>query len=185
MGLHKVLWLAIAMTFLRGPALSSAAISVAFDYTYDSGGFFADSTRKNLLQAAANEIGSRLADTLAPINPGSGNAWRATFFNPADGNETYRQDLTIAANTMVVYVGARILGSYTLAQGGFGGYSALGTAEWKSTVVIREQPGAPTSDFGPWGGSIVFNSSSINWFFGSDPTTLESFPGQYDFSPWL
>lgn len=72
----------------------------------------------------------------------------------------------------------------TLGIGGPGGFSAGGTAAFLNTVRARGQSGAllandPT-DFGPWGGSITFDTDAA-WYFDPDPLTLEVFPGQNDF----
>jgi hypothetical protein len=56
-----------------------------------------------------------------------------------------------------------------LGFGGPGGYGASGTTQqWLDTVAHRGQGqtrGPSATDFGPWGGSITFNSAS-NWHFG-------------------
>src|SRR6478736_1841194 len=64
------------------------SVAIQFDYRYDSSGFFNDQARKDVLQAAANAITSRLNDTLDAIPaPTGNNSWTATFTNPSTGNE--------------------------------------------------------------------------------------------------
>ena len=88
----------------------------------------------------------------------------------------------IPANTLRVFVGGRALSGSTLGEGGYGGYSANGNTAWLNTVAARGQTGAfaPTpNDFGPWGGSIAFDTSHTNWFFGSTTSGLAN--NQSDF----
>ena len=162
--------------------VTTRAVSITFDYTYDAGGFFSgnNSSRRSILDLAASVYETRLYDSLTAITPGGANSWSVEFSNPATGAEVTLNNLSVAADTLVVYVGARSLGGSTLGYGGYGGYSASGNAGFVSTVATRGQSGAPSTEFGPWGGDITFNSAST-WYFDSDPTTTESFAGQNDF----
>jgi hypothetical protein len=63
-----------------------------------------------------------------------------------------------------------------LALASIGGYSASGTQSFLDTIKARGQTGALAStptDFGPWGGSIAFQSTA-NWHFSNSTTGLES-----------
>ena len=162
------------------------AITITFDYTYDTSGFFSGSnaSRRDILDQAASAFSSRFNDSLSAITPSGGNSWSATFSNPSSPSSTVSlSNLSVAANTIVVYVGAADLGTNVLGQGGPGGYSSNGNSTWLNNVAARGQTGAlgsnPT-DFGPWGGAISF-STTASWYFDSNPTTVESFPGQNDF----
>lgn len=166
-------------------ALPAAALTVTFDFSYDSSGFFsgANAARRDVLQQAAAEFGARLTDSLNAITPSPGNAWTATFANPSNPAASVSlSDLSVAANTVVIYVGAADLGAGALAQGQPGGYSANGQATWINNVAARGQTGAlgnPPTDFGLWGGAISFNSTAA-WHTDTTPATVEPFPGQYD-----
>ncbi|VAX07897.1 hypothetical protein MNBD_GAMMA25-1142 [hydrothermal vent metagenome] len=149
----------------------AAAISIVFDYSYDSSGFFADTQRVSLLNAAGNALGSRLQDTLGAITPGGVNTFDASFINPGTGSTATINNYNVLDNTLVIYVGGRDLGS-TLGIGGSGGFSAGGTQSFIDSLN-RGQTGvdlAPPTDFGPWGGSISFNSTA-NWYFDTDLST--------------
>ena len=164
---------------------AQSAIIIDFDYTYDTGGFFADPLRKNLLSAAASEITSRLGDSLLAIDPiSSGYSWTAKIIAPDSGTLTSLGSLTVPTDTIKVYVGARDLGS-PLGLGATGAYTVGAPLSWLQTVTARGQAGAlatPKTDYGPWGGSISFNNNftTTSWYFDSNPATSESFSG-YDF----
>jgi hypothetical protein len=162
------------------------ALTITFDYTYDTSGFFsgANAGRRDVLAQAAAAYGSRITDSLAAIAPNGGNSWQATFANPSDPSATVSlSNLSVAADTIVIYVGAASLGSGVLAQAAPGGFSSNGNSTWLNNVAARGQTGAlgssPT-DFGPWGGAISFNSGAA-WHFDPSPGTIEPFAGQHDF----
>ncbi len=136
---------------------SSGALRIRFDYSLDSSGFFADQSRRQLLQLAADIVTTKFSDTLAAIAPSGVNQWNASFQNPSTGQMTSVANLTIAANELVVYVGARNLSGNTLGLASTGGYSAGGTQAFLDLVKARGQTGALAStptDYGPWGGSL-------------------------------
>lgn len=154
------------------PALAN--IDIQFDYRYDSSGFFtgANSSRQDLLNAAASVFESRFQDNLTAIS--SPNTFSASFYEPDNGKITSIPDFGVAADQIVIFAGAYNLGG-TLAVGGPGG-SPLNDA------TSRGQPGALASvatDFAPWGGAISFNSAS-NWYMDTNTNTDESFSG-FDF----
>jgi hypothetical protein len=155
---------------------SSGALRIRFDYSLDSSGFFADQSRRQLLQLAADIVTTKFSDTLAAIAPSGVNQWNASFQNPSTGQMTSVANLTIAANELVVYVGARNLSGNTLGLASTGGYSAGGTQAFLDLVKARGQTGALAStptDYGPWGGSIAFRSNT-SWHFGASTIGLDS-----------
>src|SRR6185312_5957657 len=95
----------------------------------------------------------------------------ALFANPSDlSTPVTVNNLTVPANTLIVYVGDEDLsGQSDLGVGGPGGVSSSGVPAWNTLVSTRGEAGAaatPPTDFGPWGGSITFdNSSSAHWSF--------------------
>jgi hypothetical protein len=164
-----------------GSGQALAQPTVVFDYSLDTSGFFGavGSPQRAALDAAASRLTSRLADSLTAITPGSGNTWTATFNNPTSGAATNVTDLTIAANTIRIYVGGRSLGVGTLGLGQTGGFTASGSVAFGQTVASRGQAGAltsPPTDFGPWGGSIAFDSTTTWNFSLTGPVA-----GQVDF----
>lgn len=171
---------------LLGNSSANANIDIVFDYTYDTTGYFsgANSSRQSVLDSAATVFESRFEDTLLAINPGGGNQFTASFFNPSGTNEI-SQSFSVATDEIRVFVGAGDLGAGTLGIGGPGGYGVSGSQDFVNTVVARGQAGAlltPASsetDFGPWGGSIAFNNIS-SFYFDNDTTSDETFTG-FDF----
>lgn len=163
------------------PALAN--IDIQFDYRYDSSGFFtgANSSRQNLLNAAASTFESSFEDNLAAITSSGSDSFDVSFFQPNNGSKTVIPNFSVATNQIVVFAGARNL-SGAVAVGGPGGFSSNGSADFINNASSRAQSGALApieTDFGPWGGAISFNSTS-NWYFDSDLTRDESFSG-FDF----
>lgn len=174
----------ILLGLFTAPAVAQPTIVI--DYSFDTNNFFGTSVapdvlRRTALETAALRLSSRLADNLTAITPSGQNTWTADFANPATGLQVSVNNPTIAANVIRVYAGGRDLAGSTLGVGGPGGFSASGvTQEWLNTVAARGQSGAllPTpTDFGPWGGSITFDTVGPNWNFNLTPPSS----GQADF----
>lgn len=173
----------LAVLFL-GSQGASANIDIVFDYRYDSSGFFtgANSSRQNLLETAASAFETRFQDNLTAISPSGSNTFDASFFQPDNGNSTRISNFSVAADQIVVFVGAYNIPG-TLAVGGPGGFSGGGSSLFLDNARSRGQEGellSPPTDYGPWGGAISFNSTS-NWYFDPDTKTTESFANKYDF----
>lgn len=138
------------------------ALTITFDFGYDTSGFFNDVNRRNLLQQAANEISARLDAGFHGLTPSGSNTWTASFFNPSTGATQYVANRTIQANQIIIYAGARDLSGNQAAVGGYGGYSSSGDAYWNTLVAQRGVGG----DFATWGGSIAFDTNGTPWSFG-------------------
>lgn len=170
---------------------TSAPLRIRFDYSLDSGNFFggANTFRRDLLNRAAEVLTDRLADDLAAIRPVGKAEWIPSIFHPSIGNPSelsgipisLPKNLTIAANEIVVYAGARDLPGGNRGVAGPGTYSfpvASGTSAeieqilaFRDTVIARGEAGGlanPQTDIGPWGGSLSFDSQT-DWYFGLDP----------------
>ena len=158
------------------PNPAVATVILDFDYTYDTGFFKNNPQRQAALQAAVAGLSSLLNDNLSAITPGGGNTWTATFTNPTTNAATSIVGPQIAAQHILIYVGARAIGGSTIADSEFGKASAVGTAAWVNTVLNRGQ--AANTDFGPWGGEISFDTGR-NWNF--DPST-DVAANQFDFA---
>ncbi|MFK7818370.1 MAG: GEVED domain-containing protein, partial [Planctomycetaceae bacterium] len=152
------------------------AVTFKFDYRFDTGNFFDTGAKKNALNLAGNLLTSRLNDTLDAISPSGDNTWTATFTNPGNGRPTTLTDLSIAANEILIFPGGRDLQG-GLGRGGWGGYNWQGNSEWGKTVGFRGEADNGT-DFGPWGGTLAFNSTR-DWHFGSTIEGLDD--GEFDF----
>lgn len=155
-------------------------LTVQFDYTYDTNNFFDSPDKKAALQAAADAAVSRYSDTLAAIVPGNGNTWKAVIDHPATGGNIEVPNLTIPANTLIVFAGGRQMSS--LGIGGPGGFTSSGTTDWNDLVAGRGQSnvrGTQARDFGPYGGTITFDTDPAGgWYFGLDETQIA---GRSDF----
>lgn len=154
-------------------ALPVSAIEFRFDYSYDNNGFFDTGTldgqaARTRLETAAN-VFEPFTDNLSAITPGGSNSWTATFFHPATGNTQQVNNLTIAENEILVYAGGYDLSGSTIGQGGFGGYSASGTADFFDTLRRGQGSqddiqGSTATEFASWGGSITFDTE-VTWNF--------------------
>lgn len=165
-------------------AAAARAITIQFDYSFDTSGFFTSNpTAKTDLEAAAQFFDSHLTDTLTAITPGGANSWTADFNNPSTGSVASVSNLSISQNVIIIYAGAEDLGSGVLGEGGPGGFSINGSQPFIDTVQSRGQSGALASnatDCGPWGGSVSFGTN-VSWYFDSNPSTTETFGTQSDF----
>jgi hypothetical protein len=169
-----------SLSISNQPVLGS--LRFRFDYSLDSSGFFADIQRRRVLQNVGDAIASKFSDTLQAIIPSGTSTWTATFTDPTTGGAATRLNLTVNANEILVFVGARSMGN-TRGLASRGGFRNAGsTQEFIDLVRARGQKGAlsnPATDFGPWGGSLAFDSGS-NWHFGADTTELDA--NEFDFA---
>jgi hypothetical protein len=138
------------------------ALTIQFDYRFDTSGFFTDPSRRALLERAGTDLGSRIDANLGSIQASGSNSWAAMIFNPATGGQSEIANLTVATDTIVVFVGSRNLSYAEAGVGGTGGYRVAGSPSWFNSIASRAGTGA----FSLWGGSISFDSDS-NWYFGS------------------
>lgn len=135
-------------------------LSFQFDYTYDTGFFTGgNSGRQIYLTAVGSYITNLISGTeFSAITPSGANSRHAQVFDPRDVGATLDLgNVSVAANTIVVYVGAYNRGSSTLGVGGSGGFNpASGNGEWFDTLFYRgngsfKMPGV---------GAIAFNSTT-------------------------
>ena len=166
---------ALTAAALGLPLGAQAQIDIVFDYSYDTG-FFADASRKNILELAASDIEARLVDeTFGAITPTGGNTWSLSFSNPSDDSARVSlNNLSIAANTLKIYVGGTNLGS--LGPLGFAdfGLGLSGNSAWFNQFNARNS----STNYDPLGGGITFNTAA-NWYFGADESAQPF--AQYDF----
>lgn len=174
--------LTLAILPLIAPA--AGAITITFDYSHDTTGFFSDPARKAILSQAASTF-TPFTDSLTAISPSGTNHWTASFLEPTNSSVNAAvADLSVPANTLIVFVGASDLPGSTLGVGGPGGYSYSGvTTTFANSIKNRGQTNdtgnsSTATDFARWGGAISFDSLT-NWFFGS--TTSGMTGSQADF----
>lgn len=152
-------------------------ISFQFDYRFDSTHFFDAAERRAALEQAGHLVADQFGDSLTAIQPSGTNRWTPNITSPSTGlTTTLPSSTAVAANQILVFVGGRNINS--LGIGGPGGYSSSGSTSWLNTVKTRGQAGAASStsptDTSPWGGSVTFDSSGVNWFFGLTTAGLNS-----------
>jgi len=176
---HLIPALALAVT-----GTAQANIDIVFDFTYDTNNFFFSSERIDALNAAASVFETRFEDSLSAITSSAGNNFTTVFFNPADpfGPEITLGNQSVAANIIRVYAGGVDLGASILGMGGPGGFDCIGFGTFCGDASSRGQgtvsgPGA--RDFATWGGTISFNNTSTDWYFGLTPSGLGA--SQFDF----
>ncbi len=164
--------LLLAATVTLGLSPTSQGFEIVFDYSYDTSNFFgtSGSVQRTALESAASYIEAIIADDLNAITPGGSNTWSANFFDPSSGSFVSETDLTIPADSILVYVGARNLGG-ALGLAGPGGLSASGSSAFLDNVVTRGEGGTITpgtsgddTEVAPWGGSVAFDNS-VTWNF--------------------
>lgn len=190
-----------------GQIQSSAGFNIVFDYSYDDSGFFADATRKNLLEAAAGVYEARITDSLGAITSNIDNEFDISLYDPRNPSNYLNlnyddptlNNVSLAANEFRIYVGGAALAGGTLGVGGAGSFAYATTVDENNNLdanglafynsLSRGQAGytpaddipGNDTDFAPWGGSISFNSSFNEWYFDTNPGTTEAFAGRFDF----
>ncbi|MFM8330403.1 MAG: peptidase M10A and M12B matrixin and adamalysin [Candidatus Methylumidiphilus sp.] len=175
-----------ATLMLLAASHGAQAVTVQFDYSLDSSNFFTNNANsKSALEAAGQFFATNISDALSAITSSGSNHFNAIFDNPSTGQEVTLNDYSVAADTLVVFVGASALPGGTLGEGGPGGFTASSPSQaFLDSIGNRGQVGATTgaaaTEFAPWGGKLSF-SSTASWYFDADPSTLESFAGQNDF----
>lgn len=152
---------------------TTPAVTIRFDYTYDTSGFFNALERRAALERAGSELTAGMRDDLAAIAPSGTNTWTALALRPDTGDQINLTNLTIPEGVVIVYPGARKLGGSTVGETSFifPSESAEGSPEWQMLVQTRGQAGvldATPTDTTLWGGSIWFDSLN-EWYFGTDP----------------
>lgn len=160
-----------SLALLTGAA---QAIELEFDYTYDDAGFFT-TAHQNILNSVASEFGSRLTDSLAAINSGGTDSYRARIAPLTNDSRELTDPISIPEDTIRIYLGTQSLGTTTLGFGGIG-FEAGGSSDFTSLLDNRGQSAPSSVDVGPITGTIVFNADSP-WYLDNDVSTVESFGG--------
>jgi len=141
-----------------------SSIEIDLRYEYDTGGFFEQPGSKEAMRVCADFFENILTDSLSEINAAATgkvqNSWEARPKHPATGNTLILANLIVPADTLIIYLGGRDLsgGTAGLATSGF---SVGGFTDFVDQVQSRGQAGvltSPATDFGPWGGSITFDT---------------------------
>ena len=172
----------VSLIFALLAGSAASAITIEFDYTYDTNGFFDQAGSKEALRAVADFFEERIQDNLLEINQntfGGSVSWTARFWHPGTGDLQSVEGLIVAEDTIVIYAGGRDIGGAS-GRGGPGGYAVSGFSNWFDRVDARGQTGElddPVTDFGPWGGAVTFHTGKT-WHFELDsrpPTSASDF----------
>lgn len=137
------------------------SFSIEFDYRFDTNNFFSDPARRAVLEAAANEWESIIADEFDDLPVGL----EFSITNPTTG-ASENITLTSVVDDIIVFVGATTLDGNSLGRAGPTGYSAEGDIYAARITSDFRGQGAAT-DFEPWAGTLVFDTTT-DWNFDLD-----------------
>ena len=162
----------------------SARLIVDFDYTTDTSDFFASGgTARASLEAAGNFFEQYLFVDLNAIADDGVSTWNLNYTHPATGNSASAFEMTVPADTITIFVGARDLGGSTLGQAGPGGWNGTATQAFFDNLWARGEgtanqaavDGASATETAPWGGSLAIDSDSTwNLDHTASPSTGEN-----------
>ena len=133
--------------------------SIAFDYRFDTTGFFSDPERRAALEDAASQWERVIQDEFDDIPAG-------TVLDIRDPVTSDIVDVTLSQpiDDVLIFVGARDLPGNVLGHAGPDGFNAGG--DMHTARISSDFRGTgPTTDFEPWAGTIAFDDET-NWFFG-------------------
>ena len=138
-------------------------MQIAFDYRFDTDGFFNDPERRAALEAAGNIWENLLQDDFAPVPAGI----EFTIVNP----ETQQEETIVLEqeiDDLLIFVASSSLQGQALAEGGPGGTDALGDV-FARRISSNYRGTGPVTNFEPWAGTITFGSN-VDWDFSlEDP----------------
>lgn len=190
---------------------SLSAFNIQIDYSFDSNGFFGagnpsggsagGALARGAIEAAAGFFSAILDDDFDAIIPSGSNSWTAQTLNPSGPGNIQIQNLSIAADTVVIYAGGQSLGGDTLGRGSLGGFAgASGNVSWFDNILRRGEQGttrfsdnpvqpwesSAPNEAAPWGGGLTFDNDNMadsipggyTWNFDH---TVDPLPGQADF----
>ena len=179
--------LAIAAGVFLTAAMSTEAITVQIDYTYDTGNYFSPgSARRDVLESAASYVGELLLDDLEAIVPDEpylpeddpnwptvGNTWQVEFRNPSDPTKSLTDPfLTVPADTIIIFAGGYDYTTSQVAEAGFGGAATFAAPDFNTTVLTRGEVGGTNNESAPWGGSLTVDNAGTIWDLSVDGSTL-------------
>jgi hypothetical protein len=158
----------------------------AFDYSRDTSGLFANTQRRQAVELAGIALSARVRPHLEAIVPDATHHWTGYAANPSTGERMLLEDLTVLADKIVVYVGARDMHDAALASETPAPAVSLteGDLDWQQTVHFRGAKsvvGTPSfhpDPYGPWGGTLAF-STTVAWDDGASVSTPSRTPAGY------
>ena len=157
--------------------LNPSSLSVRFDTSFDTSGYFSDPVKMAALREVAASLTAQIGDNLTPIVASGSNTWSANFINPFTRSIVSVPNMVVNQNEIVIFVGAGQLQGNALGLAGGGAYSASGSQAWLDQIRTRGQTGVDNrTDYSTWGGMIGF-STNADWYFGNGTPP----PTKYDF----
>ena len=150
-------------------------LRIAFDYRLDSTGFFADPTRRELLEWAALTWADHLAEHFEPIElPAT-----LPIRNPSDRSEDVDVTIEEGGWDLLIFVGAADI------DGQLGRGTSLMRVDpaWSNDYQWELHDRYTGDDFEPWVGSLSFDAFDIGrYHFDPTPETADDIPSdRYDF----
>lgn len=151
---------------------------IVFDYSLDSTGFFSgeNESRRKVLESAALSLTSRLKGSLPAIVPSGDNHWTLSIPRPDTGETITFSDVTVPANEVRIYVGARSLPSPYISMSDYQ-LTWFGDASWYNAFYDRV---LCVNNFDSVGGAIAFEINE-DWYFDQNPQTIEDMGFRHDF----
>jgi hypothetical protein len=184
----KIAFFVSIVSLLVFQTVAASAFNISL--VYPSGTLFSptyDAVAKNAINAAALDISSAITTNLATINDDvitgtSGGTsvtfnWSYLYTDPASGNPATIETISVPANTVTMYVGARNLSGSTLGVGGPAGAgysvganysgsgafnlaSAMASAESKSELELKRGSGTV---IGTHSSTITLGGQSVSF----------------------
>ena len=146
-------------------------VSIVFDYSFDTSGFFDNANARAALEAAGEYLGGVLNDDFASV--AAGNVMQVT--NPSDRDAAQIEiTLTDPIDDMLIFVGAQDLGG-ALGRAGPTGLNISGDI-FRSRISDDFRGNGPVTNYEPWAGTVTFDPDA-DWSFDLD----QAVEGFYDF----
>ncbi len=147
---------------------ASKAVSIVFNYDYDTNGFFTAPRRALVEQAAATLLARISGSTWAMVDPAvTGGSYELAFINPSTWAVTWSSNVVIPENQITVYLGAvnfSTLGAPMNSSLGYGCTQLMGI---RTVVGNMQNVLTSTAQFRPINASISFDLQGIQGFSAS------------------
>jgi hypothetical protein len=171
---------------MRSPGSCGASAPAERHYSRDTSGLFADAQRRQAVELAGIALSARVRPHLEAIVPDATHRWTGYAADPSTGERMLLEDLTVPANKIVVYVGARDMHDAALASEtpasatveGEGDVAWLHLVDYRGAKPVVGIPSYHPDPYGPWGGTLAF-STTVAWDDGASVSTPSRTPAGY------
>ena len=147
-------------------SVTTRAVSIVFNYDYDTYGFFTTERRALVEQAAATLL-ARISGTWAQVDPAvTGGSYDLAFINPSTWEVTWSSNVVIPKNQITVYLGAvdfSTLGAPMNSSLGVGCTQLMGI---RNVTGNMQKVLTSATQFRPVNASITFDLQGIQGFGG-------------------